>query len=105
MSAMEEDTLLDSNLETWKQNPVEMTTLMQAVSSKLDKLDSTSGILDAIERRLATLEDGCIISVNKRQVDSNESADSGPNGPKCSRSDTGVGRPQRYHYVSVESEL
>ena len=59
-----------------------------------------------MERRLATLEDGRIISVNKRQVDSNESADSGPNGPKCSRSDTGgrlYGRPQRYHDVS-ESE-
>ena len=79
---------------------------MQAVSSKLDKLDSTSGILDAMERRWATLEEGRIISVNKRQVDSNESADSGHNGPKCSRSDTGgrlYGRPQRYHDVS-ESE-
>ena len=99
MSAMGEDTLLDSDPETRKQYPVDMATLMQAVSSKLDKLDSTSGILDAMERRLATLEDGRIISVNKRQVDSNESADSGPNGPKCSRSDTG-GLPQRYHDVS-----
>ena len=51
MSAMEEDTLLDSDSETRKQHPVDMTTLMQAVSSKLDKLDSTSGILDAMEIR------------------------------------------------------
>ena len=90
MSAMEEDTLLDSDSETREQHPVDMATLMKVVSSKLDKLDSTSGILDAMEKILATLEDGRIISVNKRQVDSNESADSGPNGPKCSRSS---GRP------------
>ena len=55
MSAMEEDILLDSDSETRKQHPVDMATLMQAVSSKLDKLDSTSGILDAMERRLAVL--------------------------------------------------